>query len=145
MTALHIVCPHCLATNRVPDDKPMTQAQCGACHKPLFEGHPVPVNTAGFEKHRRGNDIATLVDVWAPWCGPCRMMAPDFERAAQALEPKVRLLKVNSDEEEAVARTLDVRSIPSLFLFQGGQVVAQSTGAMDASSIIAWVRSNLGD
>jgi thioredoxin 2 len=140
---MHIVCPHCAATNRVPTDKPMGEAQCGACHQALFEGHPVPVDAARFEKHRRSNDIAVLVDVWAPWCGPCRTMAPNFERAAQELEPKVRLLKLNSDEEQEVARELGVRGIPSLFLFKAGRVVAHTAGAMDANSIISWVRSNL--
>ncbi len=143
MSSLHIVCPHCAATNRVPKDKPLSEAQCGACHQALFQGHPVPVDAAKFEKHRLSNDIAVLVDVWAPWCGPCRTMAPNFERAAQTLEPKVRLLKLNSDEEQEVARRLGVRGIPSLFLFQGGRVVAQTAGAMDANSIISWVHSNL--
>ncbi|MGO9135834.1 MAG: thioredoxin TrxC [Methylovirgula sp.] len=143
MSSLHIVCPNCAAINRVPEDKPLRKAQCGACHEPLFQGHPVPVDAAKFDKHRRGNDIAVLVDVWAPWCGPCRTMAPQFERAAEALEPNVRLLKLNSDEEQDVARDLGVRGIPNLILFQGGRVVAQTAGAMDANSIIAWVGSNL--
>lgn len=143
MSARHIVCPHCAATNRVPEGKPLGEAQCGACHQPLFQGHPVPVDAAKFEKHRRSNDIAVLVDVWAPWCGPCRTMAPSFAQAAEMLEPKVRLLKLNSDEEQDVARGLGVRGIPSLFLFQGGRVVAHTAGAMDANSIVAWVKSNL--
>jgi len=143
MSSLHIVCPQCAQTNRVPDDRPLRQAQCGACHEPLFQGIPVPVDAERFEKHRRNNDIAVLVDVWAPWCGPCRMMAPNFERAAEVLEPKVRLLKLNSDEEQEVARALGVRGIPSLYLFQAGRVVAHQAGAMDANSIIAWVKSNL--
>lgn len=143
MSFTHIVCPNCAATNRVPDDKPLTQAQCGACHQPLFCGHPVPVDAAKFEKHRCSNDIAVLVDVWAPWCGPCHAMAPNFERAAEVLEPKVRLLKLNSDEEQEVAQALGVRGIPSLFLFQGGQVVAHTAGAMDANAIVAWVQNNL--
>lgn len=143
MSDIHIVCPHCAAINRVPDDRPLTRAQCGACHKALFEGHPVPVDAERFEKHRRSNDIAVLVDVWAPWCGPCRMMAPNFERAAEMLEPKVRLLKLNSDEEQEIARALSVRGIPSLYLFQSGRIVAQTAGAMDANSIVAWVKSKL--
>ncbi len=143
MSSRHIVCPNCAATNRVPDDKPLSEARCGACHQLLFQGHPASVDATKFEKHRRGNDIAVLVDVWAPWCGPCRTMAPNFERAAEVLEPKVRLLKLNSDEEPDVARSLGVRGIPSLFLFQGGRVLAHTAGARDANSIIAWVKSNL--
>lgn len=143
MSSLHVVCPNCAAINRVPSEERLAEARCGACHQPLFQGHPVPVDAAKFEKHRLSNDIAVLVDVWAPWCGPCRMMAPSFEEAAQVLEPKVRLLKLNSDEEQAIAQALGVRGIPSLFLFRGGKVLAHTAGAMDARRIVAWVNNNL--
>ena len=106
----HIVCPHCAGVNRVPSDKPARQARCGACHRDLFEGHPCAVDAAAFEKHRHGNDIVVLVDVWAPWCGPCRVMGPMFERAASELEPNVRLLKVNADEEPRIASELGAQA-----------------------------------
>ena len=139
----HIVCPHCAGVNRVPSDKPARQARCGACHRDLFEGHPCAVDAAAFEKHRHGNDIAVLVDVWAPWCGPCRVMGPMFEHAASELEPNVRLLKVNADEEPRIASELGVASIPALFLLLGGQIIARATGAMDTRRIVGWTRAHL--
>lgn len=139
----HIVCPHCGAVNRVPRDRPAVAAQCGACHRKLFDGHPVAVDPAGFEKHVRANDIPVLVDVWAPWCGPCRAMAPQFERAAVALEPDIRLLKLNADEAPDISARLGVRGIPALFLMQGGQVLGQTAGAMDARAIVDFARRHL--
>jgi thioredoxin 2 len=144
-TLQHIVCPHCAATNRVPRDKPAREGRCGACHKPLFEGLPVSVDGGAFNRHRDGNDIALLVDVWAPWCGPCRTMAPMFERAAPELEPDVRLLKINADQEPRIAAALGVSGIPALFLLRGGKVLARRAGAMDARSIVAWTRAHLGE
>jgi thioredoxin 2 len=141
--ARHIVCPHCTATNRVPIDKPASEARCGKCHGALFDGHPVNADATRWNKHRRENDIAVLVDVWAPWCGPCRAMAPMFERAAAELEPEVRLLKVNADEEPQVAAELGVSGIPALFLIRGGRVIAKSAGAMDVRRIVSWTRQNL--
>lgn len=138
-----IVCPACGAINRVPVERDARAARCGACKAKLFDGRPHAVDAAGFERHVAKDEVPILVDVWAPWCGPCRAMAPMFERAAQALEPEVRLLKVNSDEEPALAQKLGVRGIPALFLLKGGRVVAQTAGAMDAGRLVAWTRQNL--
>jgi thioredoxin 2 len=140
----HIVCPHCAATNRVPRERPAREGRCGACHKPLFEGRSIAVDAAAFSRHRTHNDIAMLVDVWAPWCGPCQAMAPMYERAAADLEPEVRLLKVNADQEPQIAAELGVSGIPALFLLQGRRVLARTSGAMDAQRIVAWVRAHLG-
>jgi thioredoxin 2 len=139
----HVVCPHCAATNRLPGDKPVQAARCGACHRALFEGHPAAADAVKFDKHRRANDIALLVDVWAPWCGPCRVMAPMFDEAAAELEPDVRLLKVNADEEPAIASELGVTGIPALLLLRGGRIIARTAGAMDTRRIVAWTRSHL--
>lgn len=139
----HVVCPHCGAKNRVPGERSALAAQCGACHRKLFDGHPAEVDPAGFERHLRGNDIPVLVDIWAPWCGPCRMMAPQFERAAESLEPDIRLLKLNADEAPEISARLGVRGIPALFLLQGGQVVGQSAGVMDARGIVEFARRHL--
>ncbi len=141
----HLVCPHCTTTNRMPVARTARDARCGACHRALFDGHPASVDAAQFARHRRDNDIPVLLDVWAPWCGPCRTMAPMFERAARELEPGIRLLKLNADEEPGVASELGVTGIPSLFLLRGGRVVAQSAGAMDAGRIVAWARSQMVD
>lgn len=138
-----IVCPHCGAVNRVAADRPTGTAKCGACHAPLFTGQPLEVDVAGYERHVRENSIPLLLDVWAPWCGPCRAMAPAFARAAGLLEPEVRLLKLNADTAPDVAARLNVRGIPAMFLLHGGRVVAQTAGAMDTGAITAWVRRNL--
>jgi thioredoxin 2 len=140
---VQIVCPSCGAINRVPAERPAAAARCGGCHHALFDAHPAPVDEAGLEKHLRANDIPVLLDVWAPWCGPCRSMAPQFERAAGVLEPAVRLLKLNADEAPNTSARLGVRGIPALYLFRGGAVLAQTAGAMNADAIVRWTRSAL--
>jgi thioredoxin 2 len=142
-TAGYVLCPRCHCLNRLPADRPAEKAKCGACHEPLFAGRATPVDEAGFEKHLAKDDIAILVDMWAPWCGPCRAMAPMFERAAQRLEPAVRLLKLNVDEAQRTASRLGVRGIPALFLFRNGRVLGQMTGVQDAESIVRWARAHL--
>jgi len=138
-----ILCPRCGALNRVPADRPAQAAHCGACHQALFTGQPLEVDEAGFERHAAEDSIPLLLDVWAPWCGPCRAMAPAFARAATALEPDVRLLKLNADTAPSVTARLRVRGIPAMFLMRQGRVLAQTAGAMDAGAITAWVRRYL--
>ena len=143
-SAAHIVCPHCGTVNRMPSERRAEAARCGGCHQALFDGHPAAVDEAGFERHVRANSIPVLLDVWAPWCGPCRTMAPAFEQAAVALEPQVRLLKLNADEAPNVAAQLGVRGIPAMYLFRGGSILAQAAGAMSADAIVRWVHNHLG-
>jgi len=143
MSALHhIVCPHCNATNRVPAERAGDKPKCGKCHKPLFDGHPVELNEAGFERHIAGNDVPVVVDFWAPWCGPCRVMAPEYEKAAVMLEPNARLAKVNTEEAQGLAQRFNIRSIPTMALFRGGREIARQSGAMGAAAIASWVRAN---
>ena len=141
--SLHVVCPHCDAVNRVPVGRLGADPKCGQCHRPLYGGSPVPLDEQRFARHVGRSDVPLLVDFWAPWCGPCRMMAPAFEAAARELEPRVRLVKVNTEENQGLAGRLGIRSIPTLALFRGGSEVARTAGAMDTQRIVAWARQGL--
>lgn len=136
---MHIVCPQCDVINRIPSARLSEAPKCGKCHHPLFNGHPIELTGSSFQKHISHNDISVLVDFWAPWCGPCKMMAPQFAQAAIQLEPKVRLAKVNTEIEQMLGAQFGIHSIPTLVLFQHGREVARQSGAMGGADIVRWV------
>jgi len=138
-----LVCFSCGATNRVPDDRDPLVGHCGRCRTKFFTGAPADVTGEQFERHRRlTKGPALLVDIWAPWCGPCRSMAPSFAAAAARLEPSVRLLKLNSEAHPAVSTGLGVSSIPTLLLFRDGALAARTAGAMSLEQIVGWTRQS---
>ena len=139
--SLHLVCPNCQAVNRVPSLRLTQHPNCGKCHQPIFNGKPLELTADTFHNHIANNDIPVLVDFWAPWCGPCKMMAPAFVQAAAILEPRVRLAKVDTDSEQALGGQYGIRSIPTLALFKNGKELARQSGAMSTQNIVQWVKA----
>lgn len=135
----HIVCPFCNTTNRIPAEKLDAGPACGKCRKALFNQLPVTLNADNFRKHINSNDIPVVVDFWAPWCGPCKMMAPAFEQASRDLSPGVRLAKLNTEDEQSIGAQLNIRSIPTMVIFKNGKEVTRQAGAMSVADIKSWV------
>lgn len=142
-SALKVACPACHALNRIPATRLQDAPVCGRCKRLLFAAHPVELDAAAFERHAVQSDLPVLVDFWAPWCAPCRMMAPQFEAAARDLEPMFRLAKVDTEAQPELGARFNIRSIPTLVLLRSGQEIARQSGAMAAADIVRWARAQL--
>jgi thioredoxin 2 len=143
-TPLHVVCGHCDSVVRLPADRLAESPRCPSCHHGLFEGKVVELTAANFDRHVNRNELPIVVDFWAPWCAPCRMMAPFYEQAARQLEPRLRFAKLNTEDEAAPAQRYQIRSIPTLILFRGGRELARQSGALPLAELTGWLQSALG-
>jgi len=137
---IHVTCAHCRTTNRLPREKLEQSPRCGKCGKPVFAGAPQDLGGAELESFLAHNDLPVLVDCWAPWCGPCRSFAPQFQQAAAAWEPHLRFAKLNTDEDPALAGRWNIRSIPTLILFRGGKEVQRISGALPLQQLQQWLQ-----
>ena len=137
MTTTHVVCPGCGAKNRIPAARLADEPDCGRCGQALLDGRPVELDDARFDAVVQGSELPVLVDFWAPWCGPCRAMAPQFEQAAQQLRGRALLIKVNSDDNPGLSSRFGIRSIPTLVRLDGGREVTRRAGALPLAQIVA--------
>jgi len=138
----HIVCPLCNTTNRIADDRLTDSPNCGKCKSKLFLGKPCDLTIQNFAKHINNSSIPVVVDFWAPWCGPCKSMAPTYNQVASTLEPAIRFAKVNTEDQQQLAAQYQIRSIPTLMIFKNGKAVAQQAGAMNADTLTQWVKQH---
>jgi thioredoxin 2 len=141
--SLLVACPQCQSVVRVPASRAGEHPKCPRCKAEILSGEPVALNNASFAAHVERGTLPVLVDFWAPWCGPCRMMAPVLDRTAAQRVTTLRVGKVNTDEQQDLAERFGIRSIPTLILFRGGREIARQSGAVDAGTLSRWLDSAL--
>jgi len=132
---MRVVCPHCLSVNNVPQKESYKKANCGRCKKSLLDTKPIELNDANFDEVVVNSDIPVVVDFWAPWCGPCRMMAPNLEKSAQNFPLKALFVKVNTENEQNLGARFGIRSIPTTIVFKDAKEVHRVSGALDEVSL----------
>jgi len=142
--SLLFACASCGTANRVPRERLGEDPKCGKCHAPLLDGRPVALDPAGFDSFLNRNSLPVVVDFWADWCGPCKAMAPAFERVALEQKTRARFAKLDTERAQPVAARFGIRSIPTLILFREGREAARVSGAMDARSLSGWLARELG-
>lgn len=140
---IHIVCPHCNGTNRIPSSKVPQEAKCGRCKKSILDTRPIELTRDNLEQHLQKNDIPVIIDFWAPWCGPCKIMGPNFEKASANFKARVRFAKVNTEDQQSLGAHFNIRSIPTLVLFKNGKEVDRVSGALDASALTQWINTKI--
>lgn len=140
---MHLICPQCQARNRVAESDLAKEVNCGRCKAGLLPQQPVVLTDASFQRYVAGTELPVVVDYWAPWCGPCRMMAPQFEQAAQAMQGRAVFAKLDTEANPRTGAAQGIRSIPTLAVFVGGREVARQSGAMPAAELQRWVTSVL--
>jgi thioredoxin 2 len=140
---LVVACPTDAALNRVPRARLGHGAKCGKCGNPLFQGRAVDLDAATFERHVVRGDLPVVIDFWAEWCGPCRMMAPNFQAAVAKLEPRVRMAKLDTEAETAIAGRYAIRGIPTMIMIRKGREIARTSGVMPTAAIVQWVEQAL--
>ena len=138
-----VICSSCGSINNVPLSRMSDQPRCGKCKKPLMNGSPLELNEADFRRYLVKSDQPLLVDFWAPWCGPCKMMAPIFTQAGAQLEPQFRLIKINTEVEQNLAGMMRIQSIPTLAIFKNGKELVRQPGAMGLNDLLRWARSHV--
>jgi thioredoxin 2 len=139
MPGTHLVCPHCSGINRLPTERIGENPSCGKCHKPILDGTPVNLGSQNFERFISKNDLPVVVDFWAAWCGPCKMMAPVFSQAASAMATQIRFAKVDTEQAHDIAARYNIRSIPTMILFRNGQEIDRVSGALDQTALSRWL------